>query len=437
MSRLLQLANETLFQIIDNVTPDDITNFVLCSKDFYRLGQDALQLHRAWKKAFSGVVFKGCGDHDEDAHPITVLAEICKDWRVAYYVRSMTIDCGEIEHEYWQAETDLGTDLTKKDDRASAFDRLFQQYGSDIQSLMAGSPCFSGGNGIDCAPQYYWERDRESVLGLLLISLPNVRSVSFSEYLLRAKTIRRVIGRLAALQAFANISPGMLSYLTELRIYGSSDFRHEGEELCLFASWMALPSLRSLYGHSIESYNEFDWHIESKTSHVTKIDFQRCSISPGDIRLLLSGMLCLKEFSYDYEQRMDFYNGDHLLDVLMALQKHNAKTLEYLALTTKEWTWCVGGTSMGGIILEEFELLKEARLPCNAFLKDRDGYEGANDEADLRDWLDDIPRLVDLLPASIEKIELDGEITMVSVENLLIGLDANNPNYKRQKSAQS
>lgn len=92
---------------------------------------------------------------------------------------------------------------------------------------------------------------------------------------------------------------------------------------------------------------------------------------------------------------------------------------------------------MGGIILEEFELLKEARLPCNAFLKDRDGYEGANDEADLRDWLDDIPRLVDLLPASIEKIELDGEITMVSVENLLIGLDANNPNYKRQKSAQS
>jgi len=73
--------------------------------------------------------------------------------------------------------------------------------------------------------------------------------------------------------------------------------------------------------------------------------------------------------------------------------------------------------------LKPFETLKIARFPCCLFLKDEADFEGEDDEVDLKMWLDDIPRLINLLPATIEKIELDGEIKMGSVESLLIDMD--------------
>lgn len=180
MSKLLQLANETIFQIFESVTPDDITNSVLCCKDLHRLGQDALQLHRAWKKAFSDLSFQGCEQHELDAHPMDFLAEICNDWRISYYVRSMAIACSYDEERLWKEQTDRTITL-KREERALVFDELYAQFGSDVQSLMAKFPHVLADYEGDDSGVYIWKGEREPAFSLLLLLLPNLRSVSISQ----------------------------------------------------------------------------------------------------------------------------------------------------------------------------------------------------------------------------------------------------------------
>ena len=209
----------------------------------------------------------------------------------------------------------------------------------------------------------------------------------------------------------------VLSKLAEVRIYGSSDPNYEGIDFQTFEHWVSLPSVRSLFGKAIETFDEFEWYQGSRTSNVTEINLQKSSVSEEDIARLLSGMGALKKFTYDYDERLNTIDGAHIMCILIALREHTGKTLEYLALTAhNSRTWCVGGPS-----LKRFEALKEARLPCNLYLKDGAAFEGADDEEDLKEWLDDIPCLFDLLPATMEKIEFDGELTMISIESLLYG----------------
>lgn len=174
--------------------------------------------------------------------------------------------------------------------------------------------------------------------------------------------------------------------------------------------------------------------LEPETSNVTEIELQKSSVDPKDMVLLLSGMRFLKKFIYDHDASLTCNEDDQLSDILMVLKSYAANTLELLALPVNDsLTRCAGGTHKGGNALKDFRALREVRVPCNLFLRDEALHQGSHDELKVKDWLDDIPRLADILPASIEKIEMDGEITMTSVESLLIGLNADSPDYKRQK----
>jgi len=211
--------------------------------------------------------------------------------------------------------------------------------------------------------------------------------------------------------------PTVLSNLSEVGIYGSSEPNYEGDNFGFFEHWGCLPSVKYLYGETVEAFDDFQCYSDPKISNVMEINLQKSSISEEDIGRLLGGVRALKKFTYDYDERLNRVDGDHISSILSALQKHTKNTLEYLALTAhNSRTWCAGGSS-----LKRFKALKEARLPCNLYLKDGAAFEGADDEQDMKEWLDDIPCLFDLLPATVEKIEFDGELTMISIESLLYG----------------
>jgi len=202
MHGLLKLANETLYQIINNVTPNDITNFSLCSKEIHRLCQDALKLHHERKRTLSDMVFRGCWVHNEVAHPMTLVAEICNNWRVAYYVKSMTVDCSELDHDLWHAETDEEMKAMKEQERALAADIFFIEFGNDVQSLMAKSRYFRASDKVGSAFPYSWQGDRGSLLALLLVLLPNLKSISLCEYPWEAEPYK-VLNRIAYWHAVA------------------------------------------------------------------------------------------------------------------------------------------------------------------------------------------------------------------------------------------
>lgn len=95
MPAILGLANETLLQIVDNVHPDDIVNLSRSCQVLKRLAQDTLAQHLARRKKYTKITLYGCHRHQDDPHPINLIAEICKDPKIAYYPRSLNIECCE------------------------------------------------------------------------------------------------------------------------------------------------------------------------------------------------------------------------------------------------------------------------------------------------------------------------------------------------------
>ena len=96
MASLMKLANETLIQIIEDLHPEDILNFSLGCKDLGLLAQETLAQHRERQETYSDVILCGCHRHDDNPHPSTLIVEIYRDPRIAYFPRRLIIECCEL-----------------------------------------------------------------------------------------------------------------------------------------------------------------------------------------------------------------------------------------------------------------------------------------------------------------------------------------------------
>jgi len=290
---------------------------------------------------------------------------------------------------------------------------------------MSKSPYFEKSNTFDGITQYCWNDVRDPALGLLLVLLPNLKSVTLSDYMWQAKSFRKVLRRIVSFHVLPNSCEQSrsipLSNLAEVRIYGPSGPYHMGEDPGFLKYWASLPSTQSLFGSVtvIDSYSEFKWYHGLRSSNVTDVNLQKSSLSGKHLGQLLSGIKALRRFTYDYDEQLYNRGAEHVPKIVRNLLKHAKSTLESLTITG----YMPSQRFMGGISLKPFETLKIARFPCCLFLKEEADFEGEDDEVDLKMWLNDIPRLINSLPASIEKMELDGEIKMGSVESLLIDMD--------------
>ncbi|MCJ1457473.1 hypothetical protein MMC28_007841 [Mycoblastus sanguinarius] len=431
MSRLLKLPNEILHHIADKVTPDDITNFSLCCKEVHTLAWGFLQEHRERKRTYTDVVLGGCHRHEDKTHPLNLMRDIYMDHKIRYYPRSLSIECCEFSYEDEEGEEDSGEDSEEDGKTSKSRDRSFIQnimkdFGNDILNSI-----FRDLFNNDSRMVKIWQDDikdgnRVAMFSLLLARLRNLESISITHYSWSADSRRYLPGDLARSyldghpRGFRGLKP--LPNLTHVSVYGPDDeHRLVGARFSIYEHFVALPSLRSIYGEFIAESRWFQWSYPAGISLVTEITLQKSAIQWENFDQLLKGIKALKRFTYDYFAELDDESGTEICEILAVLLKYARNSLEVLALTADTGLGAKYKVENNGC-LRDFQVLKEARLSSYIFVKNGDEYKGLEWGSEYEEWKDDISRLADILPHTIEKVEFDGVVETTDIETLLKGL---------------
>ncbi len=207
MPRLLDLANEILYQIIDQIHLDDIVNFSLCCKDIHELAKDAVALHVRRKKVLKSVTLHGCHRHRPNSHPMRLIRDICMDWRVGEYTKCLMIQCchnpdsispeGSDAEEHYEEDAKLYDTKKKEDD--VVVQSVMQKFQDQIEEKAVGSgipklsPWHKGKKNIEDTEDlnrfnvedvcdHVNKGMRHAMFALLLLFIPNLETLHLAQF---------------------------------------------------------------------------------------------------------------------------------------------------------------------------------------------------------------------------------------------------------------
>lgn len=390
------------------------------------LAQDNLTLHQQRIKKYEHVRLWGCFRHPEQPHPILLLRDICNDWRVAYYARSLAIEC-------------CGRDPIEPD--PDPMDPMFAQaalIARDFRAVKSVLPGITIPVRKMLSMAFRWNEAKinkvfreagygawgvwGAIPGLLTVSLPAIRSISLKRYVWRDQFWTDSMKSIADQQSFFSRTPkpNFLMDVSELNLEDDIEGPSAGMS-CSVIPFVSLPSMRVIRGASVESWSFDDYHFCDNHGlpplPVTEIDLQRTSLPAHYLEYVLRYSRVLKRFRYDRgpEYLRSGAEPGEISKTLLECARHS---LESLVLTGGTASRSPGDENIDGL-LRGFKVLKEIHLPSNAFLT----YTSRG--KCLSKPTEDIPRLVDVLPASIETVRLDGEMTWEDITALLIGMPEN------------
>ncbi|CAF9905735.1 hypothetical protein IMSHALPRED_003953 [Imshaugia aleurites] len=415
MPSLLDFSNETLYHIIEKISPSDILNFALCCSDLHRLAQKTLEMHGSWKQAYTSVVLRGCHRHPKRSHPLQLIRDICMDWRVGEFPKVLKVECCD-KYEYNDGESDNEEQHEEsriwRGEDSRTVTKLMAGIDGDIKD-MALAPGFLPSSEVDDLCSLIRSGHKDAMIGLLLLLLPNLESICFEGYSWKADELSKIVAAIASPDLRGRPGSKLLTKLSQIEVDTFSSFRG-GENLALLTQFAALPSMRTLVGSHVKAFHNDPeiWRFGSRTSNVTEIIFQNISrVTVALLRRILSGINALKRFTYDH------FVGSHADSpmkahrIIGALLEHAKDSLEYLALTGDSNTHDVeeDNHSNNGS-LQGFTVLKDVVLPSEIYV-DRAPYECEfPPDADMygRRPQDAVRDIVDILPPSIETVKLDG-----------------------------
>lgn len=436
MSSLLALPVEILQNIIGQVSPDDLVNFFVSCKQIFRAAERPLLKHRERIETYSELQYSGCfrrGDGD-DGHPVTFLREICLDEYISFYPRILKITCGEFPEDI----EDYVSELSLKHRSRKLIREAFDDSESAIDEKLSKALCYNEKN-INIWRQEFKRGARSAVLGLLLLLLPNLEELYFTHLECDGVMIKRTLELIAGgIHDPDNISaPVALTKLSKVWVRGPEGNRSGCQVLVPFA---ALPSLRTLtarwmFGNrgSCLHLENLDWPYEQHFSGLTVLDLQSSYLGPADFSHLLGGIKGLKSFTYDchfYDYRGYRSYGNvpvrSIIGILLEHAKHSLQSATFSGLGDGRCNHDHGSGSFRG-----FEVLEQIRMHSGYYLKDVEAYNRTehgrfNNGETFSDrekifglWYDDVERLVDLLPASVRSVELNGRVDAVDITTLL------------------
>lgn len=438
MSALLALANETLLDIIEDVRPDDILNFALSCKRMLALSQECLELHGRRSKTYASVKFHGCPRHDNDSHPLALLRDIFNDWRIAFYPRSMTIQCCDCrgrfvsynEHKEAREESDDDGDDDDADDEeveevedfadTEPLDRVIKGFERDVMKKI---------NMTD-HPRHQVSKVKEwgigkrgAMLGLLLTMLPNLEDLTLAKYTWGANTFRTVLWNIVE----ANLDPdytgsALLTKLKKVVVFDFVSNRYQDAEV--FGCFAFLPSMEVLYGNVASTWGtgeddtDYRWPRRAdQTSAVSAIKFEHSEISFGYFSQLLRGITRLREFTYEFVGGYNTSDPYRLIDILLLYSKTTLEHLEIKGFACEQFKSEDGA---GNGSLRDFEVLKDIHVHARLWANGDEDSTGAMDpEEDYEAEGGAFIPLVDTLPSCIETVQLEGAFHMRDVDHLL------------------
>ncbi len=329
-----------------------------------------------------------------------------------------------------------------------------ENYGEEIKDLVFHSGYFSEG-GRERWFDHIRRGNRGAALGLLLTLLPNLETMTFEKYTWKARYFKTIVERITKPCGRNNSGSHkegtkVLTKLSEVRLFGTDPYAgDEGEDIFedfdLAGYFAKLPSMKKVYArpakvHAVRKNNPW-LEVGSRTSNIDEISLESGTLNATYISYCLGSLRNLRKFDYDDSPLGD---DDHALDrsgaemVFEALLKHAKSSLEYLSLA--EWCHSAEGSDSTPhlISLKPFEKLKQAILSSSLYIPEleydkeksqvsvHDGtkpLDTGNDDSRLHTPnLFDVPKLMDILPSSMEVIEFRGDIAMKHVEAMLQGL---------------
>ena len=450
---LLGLPNEILGFIIDWVDPGDLNHLAESSPLLKRLATHALDVHHEREQEYTEIGVLGCLEH-QFQHPLQLLEQICANPRVAWYPRSLKIkgySARGKEHtdeEFAPLMADEEFDQKYKpeyfngdfweSDAINVY-RVIKFWAEDIRDLVFHSGYFDEGES-ECWYNQIRKGNREAIVGLLLTLLPNLETIEFrawsSGFDLLVKIVQCIIRPPKESSKATKEGTRVFMKLRELRLRGWETT--SGLEPFNLAGYFALlPSMRKICCVEVDYsdsylYSDLWTQIESRSSNIDEILMKHTYVIIGTILECLRCLKALRKLYYDWNRVPGRVGGPFRLRckdlgrILTAVVEYFKSSLETLCLQGPDPV-PLSGSIDNPISLGSFEKLTIASLPIQLFTSVPKAQpeaavpigDGNNPQTSS---VPIFPRLVDILPRSMEEVILSGAIEMQNIETMLSGL---------------
>ncbi|KAI4282739.1 MAG: hypothetical protein L6R35_005320 [Caloplaca aegaea] len=375
---LSSLPNEILTEVINDLGPTDTWSLAQTSKGFYHVSQPAMQKHI--KNKYSTVSL-----HIYSI-PLFFLDRILREPRIASYVIRLQFARGKYaEDECYFAPGEF-------DKRQEKLTATIATQSTQLATLATDCPWFSRTRRRKWRDALLQPRDHSYHLAILLTKLPNLQSVTMIGMYDDYEPILKLVSAVTK----ANRNPSSAGFehaLSKMKTVTVSDWDNVGgRDLVVLASFLALPSIRSLHGREcldrrgiMPSALVDPSHPSMHHSHMEEIKILHSDIDLTPWGLLLKPMKNLRSFTYQHVGGGggDMF-GNHPPGCIMpALHRYARHSLTRLDIT------CGNEASVGMDFAWDLKAFQNLRLL------------GVNHTAFLMH-----ARLIDTLPASLEWLGL-------------------------------
>ena len=433
MPLLLDLSNELIYKIIDHIHPDDISNFSLTRRELHSLAKDAVSLHLERQKTYERIVLDGCHRHKDHMHPLQVLKDMCMDWRVGTYVRTLTVECcmppldPYLYPEKEDKEDSRRYEVERVEDRIMT-ERVVEAIQGYVEQKAVGLGLgfwflrpFKGDELCSEAAR----GDRSAMLALLFLLLPNLERIRLVEFTYGAEYLQHAVLALAELHYEQDSTARIpLKDLCEVQVIGSPhDDRCEG--FAKFADFALLPAMQTMVAEFVSDERDRDRNdaFPPRISNVRRLYLLNSAVRPASLTKLLCRIKYLDSFVFDHEMMLMMSAGRRYMStrqIIAALQQHAGHSLRFLALS--------GSFELDSIpcSLQGFEVLKELQLSLVMYTS----VLFLSEAPELR--YQACP-LVYVLPASIEKVMLSSFQGCSNVQAVLVTMFRDFAEQKRSR----
>jgi hypothetical protein len=407
---LLSLPNELLGRIVQETMPEGFENFVLSCKAVYNTSGILLEQHNTMRRRYKHFKYRGAGDLSDQetcASSPQLIARIAADPLIAKYMVS----------------ADFKEDSIPEDeDNVEALVQLLENSW-EVRSLFDDSPYLKEA-GVDpsaalryivdqCVPE---EGDPSLTATLLLSLLPNVTEIALPKEWEQLESNRRYLQRrteipwnmwplLEAIVKRANDPSDSSAGLSKLAsLLPSAAWGYENRwKLSTFTPFLSITSLRRFCAGSCraidDGYTGAAFNIPEYKSFgmgLEVVELAGAVVDGRELLKFLPRLPRLKTFRLSYETK--WHGCGHNYDAgaaMTAIEDSVGHQLEELSFSILN---CFGDIESRVMSMKEFTKLKRLGLDMEALPV----YIG--DQTDIH--LNEIPRLCDLLPPTVESLVL-------------------------------
>ena len=343
--------------------------------------------------------------------PATSLRDVLQDFRIRHYPTFLRI--GEYIEDW--ALTD-GYDEKRIQEREHEFAKA-QEAASDCVPLIikevVGCPF------IRAAKQGEWTRrilegQRDEVFAKLLILLPNLATIEIQGSFHSA--FRIMLKKIA--HAYPDPEkkyPLVLTRLTNALVAPNNETDSDGpwESSAALGPFAALPSIRSLSGSFVVSggpdeEDAFEWSYPSRISELTELTIKYSNVYGSSGPRFLSGIKSLQRFTYSRGGFLDDGRSSEPRRIIAALKRYASRSLEHLYISGARINVDADLNDKQDCSLRAFEKLRHIHVEHYLFCSVADKLDKLDHElSDSRTP----QRPVDMLPASVETLEIEGDIS--------------------------